>query len=118
MATTVIFFYDYLLTLSDEVGRVYSARALRSLIRPRFIKGYIYLAWQEIMGCVDARIDLHFYSFLGRILDLHYRVSCLLFSTGSLFSLDLAEQVLSGGESVLDAGKLVFDSATQTLGGY
>jgi hypothetical protein len=64
------------------------------------------------MGYADARINLHFYSFLGRILALHYRVFCLLSSTGSLFSLDLAEQVLSDGVSILGAGMLVLDSVT------
>jgi hypothetical protein len=61
LATAVILFYDYLLTLPDEVGQVYSARTLRSLLRPHFIKDQIYLVWQEIVGCVDIRLDIHFH---------------------------------------------------------
>ena len=60
LATGVILFYDHLLTLADEVGQVYSARTSRSLIRPRLVEDQIYLVWQEIMGCVDPRMNTRF----------------------------------------------------------
>jgi len=50
LATTTIFFYDFLLTLGDEVSHVVSV-SFATFIVPA-VKGQIRLAGKEVMGCV------------------------------------------------------------------
>ena len=50
IATTTIFFYDFLLTLGDEVSYVVSV-SFATFIVPA-VKGQIRLAGKEVMGCV------------------------------------------------------------------
>ena len=50
LATSAVFFYDFLLTLGDEVSYVVSV-SFAVFIVPT-VKGQIRLAGEEIMGCV------------------------------------------------------------------
>lgn len=50
--TTAIFFYDYLLTLGDEVSHYHQHFFPLGLI---VVKGQVRLVWEEIMGYADGR---------------------------------------------------------------
>ena len=50
MATCAILFYDYLLTLPDEVGQVYFPCVFPRPLRPRFVEDQIRLVWEETVG--------------------------------------------------------------------
>ena len=56
IAACTILFYDYLLTLADEVRQLYFARILRPLLKPRFVKDQICLVWKEIVECANRRM--------------------------------------------------------------
>jgi len=51
IAATTIFFYDFLLTLADEVSRVTGVPFAKFIAPP--VKGRIRLAREEIMGYVE-----------------------------------------------------------------
>jgi len=51
IATATIYFYDYFLTLSDEVSHVVSIPFVEFIDSP--VKDQIRLAGEEIMGCVE-----------------------------------------------------------------
>ena len=62
VANITIFFYDYFLTLADEVSHVINASLLKVSIVPP-VKDQICLAWEEVMGwagriiCCMAFVD-------------------------------------------------------------
>ena len=55
VGTTTLFFYDYLLTLKDEVTRVTD---ILSSARLTSVKGQIRLVWGEILGYAENRPTL------------------------------------------------------------
>jgi len=50
IATTTLLFYDFLLTLGDEVSRVTDVSLATFIVHP--VKDQIRLAREEIIGCV------------------------------------------------------------------
>jgi hypothetical protein len=58
LATSAILFYDYFLTLADEVCAHFPPNSFTPLqLRPRFIEGQIRLVREEIVECVHAYVD-------------------------------------------------------------
>ena len=52
VATGTILFYDYLLTLNDEVRRDSSSESCDRLLKPRFVADQVHMVRQEIVECV------------------------------------------------------------------
>ena len=95
IAATTIFFYDFLLTLSDEVSRVIGVLFAKFIAPP--MKGRIRVAGEEIMGYVGGSVARRtaFVDDSGSVCNF----PCGMFTSviaNLVLSEDSAEQVLAG----------------------
>ena len=90
IATGTVLFYDYLLTLADEVREGCYSNIDNSSLKPLF-EDQICMVWTKIVECASRLNRSYTLLIFGSFLAFHCRESCFLVSRPFSFWLRVAE---------------------------